>query len=137
MISQNVPMLKENSTIATSLSSPPPSSISILPSTLSTNNNNNNISETIATIEKENSDMPNKPSSSSSLSKKRKEDKQSREDKALNYFKSHGASYSSLSGQRRSMRSAIIFGEKVPFLDTVEFSLPLDQFGDLMKKRNT
>ncbi|CAO3623566.1 unnamed protein product [Cunninghamella blakesleeana] len=73
-------------------------------------------------------------SSLKSTTSKKSEDKKLRDEKVLTYFKSHG-SLVATKGQRRSMRTVYVFGDKIPFFDTTEFSLPLDQFGDLMKKR--
>jgi hypothetical protein len=38
-------------------------------------------------------------------------------------------------GKRKSLRTAIAFGEKIPAMDDGEFMLPQDMFGDLMAKR--
>jgi hypothetical protein len=38
-------------------------------------------------------------------------------------------------GKRKSLRTAIAFGEKIPAMDDGEFMLPQDIFGDLMTKR--
>ncbi|KAF9100665.1 hypothetical protein BGX29_006383 [Mortierella sp. GBA35] len=39
------------------------------------------------------------------------------------------------SGSRKSSRVALAFGEKVPILDRVEFDLPLDVFGAILRER--
>ncbi|KAF9340967.1 hypothetical protein BGZ91_011558, partial [Linnemannia elongata] len=39
------------------------------------------------------------------------------------------------SGSRKSYRVTLAFGEKVPSLDRVDFDLPMDLFGDIIRKR--
>ncbi|KAF9901685.1 hypothetical protein EC991_005789 [Linnemannia zychae] len=39
------------------------------------------------------------------------------------------------SGSRKSYRVTLAFGEKVPSLDRIDFDLPLDLFGDLIRER--
>jgi hypothetical protein len=38
-------------------------------------------------------------------------------------------------GERKSLRTAIAFGEKIPAMDEADFMLPQDIFGDMMTKR--
>ncbi|KAF9920785.1 hypothetical protein FBU30_009280 [Linnemannia zychae] len=39
------------------------------------------------------------------------------------------------SGSRKSYRVSLAFGEKVPVLDRIDFELPLDLFGDIIRER--
>jgi hypothetical protein len=39
------------------------------------------------------------------------------------------------SGSRKSYRVTLAFGEKVPSLDRIDFDLPMDLFGDIMRER--
>lgn len=154
-ISSSLPITsKENSTItttsllsstsSTTTTTTTSSSFISTPTTIQTDHHDND--KTISTantttqldLTKGKKLIRSRSSSSSSSSKdttsKDIEDKKLRDEKVLNYFKSRG-SLAAVKGHRRSMRTITVFGDKVPFFDTVDFSLPLDQFGDLMEKR--
>ncbi|CAO3592775.1 unnamed protein product [Absidia cylindrospora] len=62
-------------------------------------------------------------------------ERNTRESIVLAHFKAHGHRPSG--GKRKSLRTAIAFGEKIPAMDEIEFKLPDDVFGDLMQKRTT
>ncbi|KAI8337602.1 hypothetical protein BC941DRAFT_425725 [Chlamydoabsidia padenii] len=60
--------------------------------------------------------------------------KLTKEASVLAHFQSHGHR-SAGAGKRKSLRTAIAFGEKIPTMNDTEFELPLDLFGDMMDKR--
>lgn len=62
-----------------------------------------------------------------------------KESTVLTHFQSHNPQHHRPlgGGKRKSLRTAVAFGEKIPAMDDAEFMLPQDIFGDMMAKRRS